>query len=190
VLNGILLIQKQGSVEMWIEFVENYPILSAILQFAVLGTIGEWLGTAVRKGRFVSYSPIIIIEKITIWSIIGVMLKYAFVGFGGFVDALVDERMLPGMFQPFFLSLFMNLLFGPVQITFHRFMGNYFKKVKNWRGIKGALLTIIWFWIPAHTITFMLPKVWQITLAAFWSSFLGIIMGFFNKKKKQPKKRF
>src|SRR6056297_763284 len=175
---------------MWIEFVENYPILSAILQFAVLGTIGEWLGTAVRKGRFVSYSPIVIIEKITIWSIIGVMLKYAFVGFVGFVGALVDERMLPGMFQPFFLSLFMNLLFGPVQITFHRFMDNFFKKVKNWRGIKGALLTIIWFWIPAHTITFMLPKVWQITLAAFWSSFLGIIMGFFNREKKQPKKRF
>ena len=169
---------------MWIEFVENYPILSAILQYAVLGTVGEWVGTAVRKGRFVSYTLMIIIQKLIIWSMLGVMLKYVFVGFGGFVDALVNERMLPGMFRPFFTSLFMNLLFGPIQILFHRFMDNFFKKVRNWKGIKGAMLTIFWFWIPAHTITFMLPTVWQITLAALWSSFLGIIMGYFNRKKR------
>ncbi len=170
---------------MWIEFVENYPILSAILQYSILGTIGEWFGTAVRKGRFVSYSPGIIIQKITICSMLGVMLKYVFVGFGGFVDALVNEGMLTGRFRPFFTSLFMNSLFGPIQILFHRFMDNVFKKEKNWRGIKGALLTIIWFWIPAHTITFMLPAVWQITLAALWSAFLGIIMGFFNRRQRR-----
>jgi|SRR6056297_133988 len=169
---------------MWIEFVENYPILSAILQYAILGTFGEWVGTAVRKGRLVSYTLMIIIQKLIIWSMLGVMLKYVFVGFGGFVDALVNERMLPGMFRPFFTSLFMNLLFGPIQILFHRFMDNFFKKVRNWKGIKGAMLTIFWFWIPAHTITFMLPTVWQITLAALWSSFLGIIMGYFNRKKR------
>ncbi len=169
---------------MWIEFVENYPILSAILQFAILGTLGEWFGTAVRKGRFVAYSPVVVIEKVTIWTMLGVMLKYVFVGFGGFVDALVVEGMLPRIFRPFFISLFMNLLFGPVQITFHRVMDNFFKKVNNWKGIRGALLTIFWFWIPAHTITFMMPMVWQITLAAVWSACLGIIMGFFNRRKR------
>ena len=36
---------------MWIDFVKTYPILSAMVQFAVLGTIGEFLGTAIRKGK-------------------------------------------------------------------------------------------------------------------------------------------
>jgi len=169
---------------MWIEFVKAYPILSAMMQFAVLGTLGEWLGTAVRKRGFISFSPGIVLGKMAIWAILAVMIKYAFVGFGGFVDALVIEGMLPDLYRPFFISLFMNLLFGPVLITSHRSMDNILERAKNWRGIKGALLTLIWFWIPAHTITFIMPKVWQITLAAVWSVALGVIMGFFNRKKR------
>jgi hypothetical protein len=41
---------------------------------------------------------------------------------------------------------------------------------------------MIWFWIPAHTITFSLPTDFQIGLAALWSVVLGVILGFFNRK--------
>ena len=169
---------------MWFDFVEHYPVLSAMCQFVVLGTLGEWFGTAVRKRGFVAFPPLMILEKMAIWAILGVMIKYVFVGFEGFVDTLMKEGMLPNLYRPFFISSFMNLLFGPVQITSHRVMDNLFKEVKSWKGLRGALFTILWFWIPAHTITFMMPRVWQMTLAAFWSGMLGVIMGFFNRKKR------
>ena len=41
-----------------------------------------------------------------------------------------------------------------------------------------ALKSIVWFWIPAHTVTFMLPDVYRIGLAAVWSVVLGVILGY------------
>ncbi|HOO32250.1 MAG TPA: hypothetical protein PK466_04920 [Thermotogota bacterium] len=169
---------------MWIEFVTNHPIWSAMLQFAVLGTVGEIVGATVKNRKFKLFSAGIFLGKMLIWAILAVMIKYAFTGFGGFVEALTTHQMLPEWGHPFFISAFMNILFGPVMIMSHRFMDNILEQNPgNWKGIKGALLTLLWFWIPAHTVTFMLPAVWRITLAAVWSVVLGAIMGFFKREK-------
>ena len=42
--------------------------------------------------------------------------------------------------------------------------------------------TIPFFWVPAHTITFMLPPEYQIVMAAYLSVALGIILGIMPKK--------
>ena len=73
---------------MWVDFVKQYPILSAMIQFAVLGTVGELLGSAIRKGKFSLFSLKITLGKMLIWAILAVMIKYAFVGFTGFVHEL------------------------------------------------------------------------------------------------------
>ncbi|MFW6263559.1 MAG: hypothetical protein ACOC34_05955, partial [Thermotogota bacterium] len=100
---------------------------------------------------------------------------------------LAVHQMLPDLFLPFFISAFMNIMFGPILILSHRGMDNFLEKKQHWKGIKGALLTLLWFWIPAHTITFMLPEIWRITLAAVWSVVLGLILGFFNREKQTKK---
>ena len=169
---------------MWIDFVKTYSILSAMVQFAVLGTIGEFLGTAIRKGKITFFSFKITLGKMLIWAILAVMIKYAFVGFTGFVNELVAHQMLPDFFLPFFISVFMNIMFGPILFLSHRGMDNFLEKKQNWKGIKKAILTLLWFWIPAHTITFMSPEIWRITLAAVWSIVLGLILGFFNREKQ------
>jgi len=169
---------------MWIDFVKTYPILSAMVQFAVLGTIGEWFGASIRKGKITLFSFKITLGKMLIWAILAVMIKYAFVGFTGFVNELVSHGMLPDFFLAFFISAFMNILFGPALIFSHRAMDNFLEKKHNWKGIKGAVFTLLWFWIPAHTVTFLLPEIWRITLAAVWSVVLGIILGFFNREKQ------
>jgi len=76
-------------------------------------------------------------------------------------------------------------MFGPWLVIGHRFLDNLlrFKIRVPKEGLKGALLTLIWFWIPAHTITFALPSDWQITLAAVWSFVLGLILSLFVKKQ-------
>jgi membrane protein implicated in regulation of membrane protease activity len=75
-------------------------------------------------------------------------------------------------------------MFGPWLVIGHRFLDNLFLfKIRiPTEGIKGAMLTLIWFWIPAHTVTFSLPAEWQITLAAVWSFVLGLLLSLFVKK--------
>ncbi|MDT8287685.1 MAG: hypothetical protein RQ748_11290 [Elusimicrobiales bacterium] len=53
---------------------------------------------------------------------------------------------------------------------------------RNWAGIDKALLSLLWFWVPAHTVTFMLPEDFRIGLAAVWSLALGIILGFYGAR--------
>ncbi len=170
----------------WVSFVNEHPILSSMLQFAVLGTVGEILGMYVRT-RKLSMKWYILLGKAAIWAVLAVMIKYAFTGFGGFVAALVEHQMLPEYGTPFFISAFMNIMFGPIMIASHRLLDNLLERKWNWLGMKGALLTLVWFWIPAHTVTFMLPSDFRITLAAVWSVVLGIIMGFFKKKNDSLK---
>jgi len=45
--------------------------------------------------------------------------------------------------------------------------------------------TIPMFWIPAHTITFLLPSEFRVLAAAFLSIALGAILAFAKKKKPQ-----
>ncbi len=43
---------------------------------------------------------------------------------------------------------------------------------------KVILISIVLFWIPAHTFTFLLPPVWRILFAAYLGIALGLILSF------------
>ncbi len=62
-------------------------------------------------------------------------------------------------------------------MLFHRLEDNLIMREWSWGGLRKAWFTLIWFWIPAHTVTFSLPREFQIGLAALWSVALGVIMG-------------
>ena len=171
----------------YINLVTIHPIFTAIVQFAILGTLGEFISKLIIAKRI--YNPFSILEllwKMAEWGILAVLIKYAFIGYQGFIDSLIDHHYLPqlsGVLRSFALSTAMNMQFGMLLVIFHRILDNLFKKEKNWDNIEKGLFSLIWFWIPAHTITFILPKVFQIGLAAIWSVALGIILGFFNRKR-------
>jgi len=90
---------------------------------------------------------------------------------------LIDHHFLPIAFaedgikvvRAFGISVLLNLQFGLFLVLFHRVLDNLILKDKNWAGLEKGLLSLLWFWIPAHTVTFSLPKVYQIGLAAVWS---------------------
>ena len=63
------------------------------------------------------------------------------------------------------------------RLVFHRIEDNLIEGKKGFTGIHKAWWTLIWFWIPAHTVTFSLPVHYQIGLAAVWGLVLGIILG-------------
>jgi len=170
----------------YIELVTAQPIITAIIQFAVLGTLGDaishWI---VERKIFSPYDLKTLILKIIEWSILAVMIKYAFIGFHGFVESLIDNNYLPqleGIGKSFAISTSMNLQFGPLLVITHRLMDNFIAGKQNWKNIDKGFYSLLWFWIPAHTVTFILPKEFQIGLAALWSLALGIILGFYNRK--------
>jgi hypothetical protein len=171
----------------YIELVKAYPILSAMVQFAILGTFGDIISKWIIKRKvFSPFSFYILVWKMFEWALLAIGIKYAFVGFHGFVDNLIHYSLLPelnSLGRSFAISTSMNLQFGPFLVIIHRVLDNLILKDKNWDNLDKAMLSLLWFWIPAHTVTFLLPKPYQIGLAAIWSLALGIILGFYNRKK-------
>ena len=177
-------------MQWYISSVQAHPILTAIIQFAILGTLGEavskWL---INKKITWPFNFKLTLWKMVVWSILAVGIKYAFTGMSGFIKALIEHDMLPQaiatstFWSAFAKSVATNLQFGFFLVIFHRFLDNLPLKEKNWANLDKGMLCMIWFWIPAHTITFTLPNDFQIGLAALWSVVLGIILGFFNRKK-------
>lgn len=93
----------------------------------------------------------------------------------------------------------MNLSFGPSMMIFHRFTDTFLDmkyekessisvssiaKRIDWSGFYSFVIlkTIPFFWIPAHTIVFLLPAEYRVIAAAFLSIALGGILAFAKKK--------
>jgi hypothetical protein len=172
----------------YINMVTSQPILTAVVQFAILGTLGEIISKwIIQKSLKYPFSFGMTLWKMIVWSILAVGIKYAFVGINGFVQVLIEHGMLPQMEQgtvgfAFAKSVMINLQFGLFLVIFHRILDNLVVKTKNWKNLDKGMLSLLWFWIPAHTVTFSLPKDYQIGLAALWSVVLGFILGMFNRK--------
>ena len=172
----------------YVDFVKEYMILSAFIQFAILGTAGEVAGAMIAAGRKTfPFSLKTVLLKAAAWGFLGIVIKYAFTGFYGFPDSLVHGGLLPAFFKSGVahaaaVSIFMNVLFGPQTLFFHRLTDNMICRESGYAGMKNSLVTLLWFWIPAHTVTFLLPSVYRVGLAALWSVSLGCIMGFYKRR--------
>ena len=105
----------------------------------------------------------------------------------------------------FSISTAMNLIYAPVMMTLHKITdahiisnsGNIkalIKKIKfaeilqniDWQTHWHFVLkkTIPFFWIPAHTITFLMPSEFRVLFAALLGIVLGLILAFAGLKKK------
>ena len=105
----------------------------------------------------------------------------------GFTRALLEHGFLPSVFGSgigwaFAVSVLTNIFFGPQMMFFHRLEDNLILWKWNLKGMTTAWWTLLWFWIPAHTLTFALPPAFQIGLAALWGVVLGFILGFAKNK--------
>lgn len=152
-----------------------------MLQFALLGTSGDVLAAwAVARRLHRPFGWHVGLLKMAKWALLAVPIKLAFVGFTGFVTALVDAGYLPDgqpLLAAFAISLAINLQFGPLLVIGHRWLNNRISGQIGWAGLDRGLCSLLWFWLPAHTLTFALPADYRIGLAALWSLVLGLILG-------------
>ncbi len=104
----------------------------------------------------------------------------------------------------FAISTCLNLIFAPVFMTFHKItdthiiktggtLSGFFSPINfkeifpnlNWKVQWNFVFkkTIPFFWIPAHTITFLMPGEYRIIFAAVLGIVLGVILSFAINKK-------
>ena len=107
----------------YIELVKTYPIYSAMIQFAVLGTLGDIFSKWMQRGTvFMPYKFRVIFLKMLEWALLAIAIKYAFVGFQGFIDGLIVQGFLPelNLFgRAFSVSVAMNVQFGLLLVIIH-----------------------------------------------------------------------
>ena len=180
----------------------EHPYIMGFIKFALLATAGELIAIKMASGKF--SKPAYLIARIVIWGLIGIwityMMKIFFLGSGAgkTLDATgIGYKLI----RAFATAATMNLTFGPTFMAVHKCSDTYLAlHAQNGKGVKlgevidavdwkrfvsfTLLKTVPIFWIPAHTITFLLPSEYQVMLAALLSVALGIIL---NLRKKPAK---
>ncbi len=184
----------------FLDLANNFPLITGFIKFFVLATIGDFIGLRIKKGNW--DKPNYLLVKACIWGFIGIAIVLMFGIFTEGVQHLQAENILPFNGSVFafalFTSIIMNLTFAPTMMTFHRLADTYlnlkilnkqtkFKDVVNeveWNRFFSFIIfrTIPLFWIPAHTITFLLPSEYRVVFAAILGIFLGLILGVFKNK--------
>lgn len=205
-----LVLAIPASREVFEKLSGEHPYIMGFIKFALLATSGELIAIKMASGKF--GKPAYLIARIVIWGLIGIwityMMKIFFLGSG----MMMLAGLLPGgalstsgiaykLIRAFATAATMNLTFGPTFMAVHKCSDTYLAlREKNGKGVKlGEVIDAIdWkrfvsftlfktvpiFWIPAHTLTFLLPPEYQVMLAALLSVALGIILNL--KKKTAP----
>lgn len=202
ILAGIIsFIMVPATHSIFIDATTSYPLAGGFVKFAVLATMGELLAMRIVTGGW--KRPSGILYRILIWGLLGVVITLMFTIFSGGVTVAVEKGLLPGegsrLAFAFFVSLIMNAIFAPTFMAFHRVtdtiidmkyeghkdisIGTIVDRI-DWKGFIGfvVLKTIPLFWIPAHTVTFLLPAEYRVLVAAMLSLVLGVILSFAKRR--------
>ena len=193
-----------ASREEFVRLTVNYPYPMSFLKFAVLATMGEILAVRILSGSW--SRPKGVLAKAGIWGVLGVLIGLMFGVFNGGAKAGIEMGLLPGAGGPLgiflaalYTSTMMNVTFGPMMMGAHRISDTYVDRkidrvekadlmgaieAVDWVGfIKFAVLkTIPYFWIPAHTLVFLLPPEYRVLASAYLSIVLGAMMAYIKRQ--------
>ena len=191
--------------EMFVKFITEHAYMGGFIKFFMLATMGELLARRIVTGDW--NIPNGLLYRAFVWGLLGMVIVLIFSVFAAGIAGALENGFLPGgnskFAFAFFVSFIMNLSFAPTMMAFHRVTDTFIdlkydnKKGKvtlsdvvkriDWDGFISFVLlrTIPIFWIPAHTITFLLPLEYRVLSAAFLSIALGAILAFAKKKSGQ-----
>lgn len=189
---AVVLIIPQ-SREVFKGLSSNHPYIMGFIKFSLLATAGELIAAYIIFAK--PTVPVKIVWRFIIWGLIGVWITFMMGVYKTAAGTLTTNTYLAA----FYTSVLMNTSFGPTFMAIHKCTDKILelssKKEKvtmnsvmtgiDWTSFAGftILKTVPFFWIPAHTVTFMLPSEYQVIMAATLSIALGIILSFGNRKK-------
>jgi len=165
-----------------------HPYGMGFTKFAALATFGECLKNRLAAGYWL---PSRLSLRVLIWGIFGLWIPAAFPFMDGGTRTLASLHLWPAEPAALWMSIWINLFAG---FGFFMMFMHYWTDSMLMQGIhaswqllgrpetvrwgKVILISIVLFWIPAHTMTFLLPPVWRILFAAYLGIALGLIPSF------------
>jgi hypothetical protein len=187
----------------------RHAYLMGFAKFALLATMGELLVLRLAKGAWAKPSGLL--ARAAVWGVVGLLIVLMFTLFNAGVQGAGEKGLLPlgsgrlrALLVAFWTSVLMNLTFGPVFMAAHRVsdawiearFGDAARKGErldfmaivasvDWRRFLGFVVgrTIPLFWIPAHTLCFLLPGEYRVLAAALLSIALGVILSWGRRPK-------
>jgi len=172
----------------------NHYVLSFV-KFAILATLGEIIAASIKNKKLTI--PHSVAWRMFIWGLLGIWIAFMMGIFASAMQAklsFMTDSMFKTIAFAFLTSLVMNTSFGPVFMVLHKHTDTYLDLRYKHKGenislkrvcsnidyfayAKNVLIgTIPTFWLPAHTITFLLPGEFRVIFAAILSICLGIIL--------------
>jgi hypothetical protein len=188
--------------KIFMEFTGEHPYVSGFIKFSILATMGELLAVRIMKKDWSSL-PKGIPYRALVWGMLGMLIVLAFEIYGSGVISAQEKGLLPRggkIVYAFTVSTLLNTTFAPMLMGTHKITDTYIDLVyKNpgerptlaviaetidWKGFLSFVImkTLPLFWIPAHTITFLLPPEYKVLFAASLSLALGLILAFAKSK--------
>ncbi|PKK96824.1 MAG: hypothetical protein CVV58_04390 [Tenericutes bacterium HGW-Tenericutes-3] len=213
VLFSLIVIVPQSRT-IFEKYTALYPYVMGFIKTAILASLGERLVHRIKKGSYFGDKGILL--KLIVWGFLGMVFVVIFKIFAGGVVQAQAASLLPSiegtsfissLLTAFLISLMMNVFFAPSFMLFHRVTDLYielsdgdikkmvkvpFKEVTSKIDLHQfldfvVLKTIPLFWIPAHTITFLLPENYRVLMAAYLSVVLGVLLSVAKAKKTEEK---
>lgn len=182
---------------------QSYPYMMGFIKTALLASMGERLVVRIKTGSYFSDQGFLL--KALVWGLLGMGFVLFFKLFAEGVALTQAARLLPSISEPlwasllltaFLISVTMNVVFAPTFMLLHRITDGYIHlaegKLNKILSVKISdvidrinftyffefvlFKTIPFFWIPAHTITFLLPENYRVLMAAYLSIALGLLL--------------
>ena len=209
VLAGVVVLLVVPSTHAWVVgMTKVHPYAMGFLKFALLASMGELLAIRVVSGAW--RLPAGPAWRAVVWGLLGAALALLFPVYAAGVPAAIGAGLLPTLpgalgarvATAFWISTVMNLSWGVALMLLHRLSDTWLDLADgslarvpsvgagavaaaiDWRGFVGFVLlkTIPLFWIPAHTVTFLLPPEVRVLFAAFLSLALGAFLAFAKRR--------
>ncbi len=194
------------------EKTNSNPYIMGFIKTSILATSGELLASRIATKKYFSKKGFFL--RFIVWGFLGMGFVLMFNIYSSGVINSINKNLLPyfsntnfftKVYQAFMISLIMNLTFAPAFMLLHRVTDTYIDlsegnikvltKTKlnqvtaniDWKNYFEFVIlkTIPFFWIPAHTITFLLPENYRVLMAGVLSIALGLILTLSKMKTKK-----
>lgn len=203
-----------GTHGLFLKLSASHVYLMAFIKFGILATMGELLAIRLLCGSWKKPNGLWL--RAMVWGALGAVISLVFFIFATGVDSALQKGLLPmisstgaglSLTFAFFTSTLINCLFAPTFMAFHRITDTYIDLGEgklgsickltlsdvveriDWNNFVSFVVcrTIPVFWIPAHTVTFLLPAEYRVFVAALLSIALGGILGFSKRGSAMEK---
>ncbi|NDV25907.1 hypothetical protein [Desulfovibrio sp. JC010] len=200
-------------IETFKLYTKEHGYILSFFKFAILATFGECVALRIVDGRYWR-PGFGLIAKAVMWGFIGLFLKACFAVFAVGSPAVLtslgvnitaEDGFFARLLISFTTSVMLNTVFAPVLMILHKIYDDHIQVYEgklvalikpvdvaarfaaiDWENMWGFVLkkTVPIFWIPAQTVTFMLPPDMRIIFAAFLGGVLGVILAFASLKSR------